>query len=385
MTKEYRFTLAAITCAWFGFGIAITVLGPTIQPIRESFDLAMGETGLILLVGPPAYMAASLISGRMSDMHGRKLFVIAGLLIMALGSLTLASAPSWPQAILGSAIMSLGFGLLDAPLCALIVDISGDNSSSTMNYTQAGFAAGAVLGPILTGLLLESAANWRLVYTLLALCAAIIAPLFIWAPTPSIGANPTPIPIRQISKILFRPRLFSLSIILALYIGLELNLSLWLPSFMEMTFNSSRDISAWSVSFFWLGSGLGRLIMGYAAKRSDNYYLLSLCMCGGGLACLAISISATAVTALIGTIVAGILIGGVFPIVISLAVSDNRNLAGTITSAMMIVASIAAATVPPAGGPIAELSNMRIVLALGVPLGLVGATIALYAKKHQLN
>lgn len=153
---SFSAVLAVATTAMFGFTGTALLTTLYLQHVHELTPL---ETGVRLLVMFIPFMVVSAVAGRLVRRIGFKIMLTAGLLIMAIGVLTLCASRATPEFLYvwpSLLVVGIGSGLLIAPSTAAAI-ISVDDSqagmaSSTVNmFRQFGNVLGAsVLGTILT-------------------------------------------------------------------------------------------------------------------------------------------------------------------------------------------------------------------------------------------
>jgi len=123
--------------AWAWFSRFLVVLGTafltTYQPfyLTEKLGLPSGEVpGLVfrsMLVQASLVVAVSVIGGRLSDaLQRRKVFVIGGAIVYALGLWIVALADSYPLFLAGMAATGIGHGLYFSVDLALVTEVLPD-------------------------------------------------------------------------------------------------------------------------------------------------------------------------------------------------------------------------------------------------------------------
>ena len=115
-----------------------------------------------------AYMLAATVTvpiyGRLSDIHGRRPFFVAGILIFMTGAVIGGTANSMTQLILARAVQGLGAGALIPLAMAVIGDlVPPSDRGRWQGLTGAVFGVGSVLGP-LTGGWIADHTDWRWVF-----------------------------------------------------------------------------------------------------------------------------------------------------------------------------------------------------------------------------
>jgi len=114
-----------------------------------------------------------LFSGMLSDIYGRKYFVIAGLLFYAIGSLVMITAPDVLYLIIGRAVQGVGDGLMNPIYLALIGDVSTEeNRGKLISIYSTLVISGNTAGAFFGGLLGE--VNWKYLYIFVGLLAFVM-------------------------------------------------------------------------------------------------------------------------------------------------------------------------------------------------------------------
>ncbi|GAA4655673.1 MFS transporter [Arthrobacter cryoconiti] len=94
--------------------------------LRDAVGFANPEYGVLILTGLYAVMTlfTAVIGGKLSDKVGRrKPFVIGSSAIISLAALILAFAPTWTGALIGAAVLGIGYGAYLAVDFALITQV----------------------------------------------------------------------------------------------------------------------------------------------------------------------------------------------------------------------------------------------------------------------
>jgi EmrB/QacA subfamily drug resistance transporter len=139
-----------------------------------------------------AYMLAATVTtpiyGRLSDVHGRRLFFITGIVLFMAGGIVGATAQSMTQLVLARGIQGLGAGALMPLAIATIGDlVPPSDRGRWQGLTGAVFGVASVLGPTTGGYIADNA-DWRWVF-LVSLPVALIA-LVVVAATLKIPPHP---------------------------------------------------------------------------------------------------------------------------------------------------------------------------------------------------
>ncbi|WP_375162488.1 MFS transporter [Micrococcus sp. HG099] len=124
--------------------------------------------GLALSVFALGNVVAVTFSSRLSDVHGRKPLILTGLLVMAVTTGVLGWMQSPLLFLLACLVSGAGTGVLNAPQQAAIADVVGQGrrSGAVMSSAQMSADLGAIIGPLLAGLVVDAAGyGWAFVLT----------------------------------------------------------------------------------------------------------------------------------------------------------------------------------------------------------------------------
>ena len=151
----------------------------------------LGRIDLIAFM-ESAFMATSVpavaIAGRLSDVYGRKPFLLTGLVIFA-GATALAGFATSMEMLIGfRALQGIGGGILMGNTFSIAGDLFPPSERAKyMGIFAAVFGVGGLVGPLLGGLIVD-ALNWRWVFwsilPLAALAFASIAFIMPWLRPP---------------------------------------------------------------------------------------------------------------------------------------------------------------------------------------------------------
>lgn len=115
------------------------------------------------------------VTGRLGDDYGKRNFFIAGVLTLGFGSALCGAAPSLGWLFAGRILQALGAALLLPNALALLLAQNGERSRGRILGIWGGIGAtGAVIGPVMAGLLVESF-SWRGAFIALAPLSLVIA------------------------------------------------------------------------------------------------------------------------------------------------------------------------------------------------------------------
>jgi len=165
--------LAGIVLYGGAYGASLTVLPVTVDSLR---GLGPTEFGVFFAVFYAGISLSQLVAGPLSDRYGRDGFMIAGLILAALG---LAATLLTPATFVGLAVASFGLGVF----CVASLSKLNDSAPRHLKGTVSGayylaWGLGYVLGPLMIGAVDRSIAEggyWILCLLMAAEAIALTA------------------------------------------------------------------------------------------------------------------------------------------------------------------------------------------------------------------
>ena len=165
--------LAAVTAIG---PFTLHALSPALPAISTGLGVPAAAAQLLLSLSLVAMAVSTLLWGPLSDRHGRRPVLIAGLVTAAAGSAVAALAPSLGLAILGRVLQAAGGAAGMVLARAVAQDVFGaSRAAGVIGQMTAFMVAAPMVAPTVSGLLVGSA-GWRGVFWMsAALCALLVA------------------------------------------------------------------------------------------------------------------------------------------------------------------------------------------------------------------
>ncbi len=130
---------------------------PRILADLEGFNLLSWVFTVYMLTST----AVVPIVGKLSDMFGRKLFLIAGVIIFVIASALVGAAPSMMALIFARALQGIGGGMINACVFATLGDLfSPAERGKYIGFFTGTFSFAAITGPAVGGILTDTI-GWR--------------------------------------------------------------------------------------------------------------------------------------------------------------------------------------------------------------------------------
>ncbi len=165
---------------WAVFGVRISLIPLFVVEVLER---DAGLAGISLAVFAAGNAAVLMVSGKLADTIGRKPLVLVGLVVSGGATVWLGFTDAVPAFLIASAVAGLGAGVLGPPHNAAVADIVGAKrrGGTVLATFQMAADVGAILGPILTGLLAEYL-SYETAFGLTGAILLVSILFWLWAP-----------------------------------------------------------------------------------------------------------------------------------------------------------------------------------------------------------
>src|SRR5262249_3559913 len=158
--------------------------------MRTTLGASFGEIQLVVAGYLLAYAAFLIAGGRLGDLYGRKLVLMAGTAVFTLGAAASGVAPTVPILVVARAAQGFGAALMYPQFLAIIQDtFEGRDRDIALGLFGAVIGLGLVLGQLLGGAIISldiAGLSWRPAFLALvpigAAALAAAAPLLAETP-----------------------------------------------------------------------------------------------------------------------------------------------------------------------------------------------------------
>lgn len=358
IAQALRLTIGISFFAFILIGINDGAVGVLLPGMQQTYHAGKDTISLLFLAGTVGYFTASFNNGLLLNKLGNRRFLLLATVIMGLGFGLLSSRPPFLLLLLG--IVPIGFGgaMLDAGLNSYIADLP--NNTVLLNYLHAFYGAGALLGPLVASTFLAIGWLWNAVYfvwiglTLLTLIGIGIAfqrvgkETVIHTEEQKEGGNILLLALRQ--RVVWLAALF-----LLFYVGTEVSLGSWSFSFLTQERHGQILFSGWTVSGYWVGLTLGRLLLGRVALRIGNRRLIEACLVGVVIGMVLIWFVPQLFVSAFALCLTGFSLGPIFPTTIAL-MSDtvSKRILSSAIGFLASLGSMGGALLPWLAGNLAQ-------------------------------
>jgi len=347
------FFLSCLT--YLGVALPGSTLGMLWPSMRLSIHEPVGALGIVLAAGMAASVASSTVTGRILPRFPVGWLLAAGAALVAAALAAEAAAPALWLVVIGSAVFSTGFGMINSSLNAYAATRFGPRD---INWMHASYGLGATLGPLLVTALLGSGSSWRLTLAALATVLAVIALILTagrrgWAPPAGgRGERPPRTPDEQVAAPLPRPprrRVAAGVVFTAVETGVESAAGIWGYVFLTSGRGLSAAVAGAAVSAYWAMMFAGRVLLGPVAERAGASRVLAAAVAGVPAGAVLMTVPAPGFVAIAGMMLLGLAAAPVFPL-LTLTTTDRVGAAGaTAVVSLQVAASAVGSVALPSG------------------------------------
>jgi len=321
--------------------------------------------------------------GWAADRLGRKAFLILTGCVLGVGISGLAVSGGYAALLVTLVVLYSASGLYDVGINSAAVDLEQATGRRFMLLVHAAFSAGATVGAIGAGVLVQAGADYRLVYLGLLLPLGLLILAFAGARFPAGERGEPGGAGRGAHYALYRHLpLLLVGGIATLGLGSEGEMEHWSGIYLRDTLGLPALLGGSGVAAFYAAMALGRLGTAGAVRLFGNRATLL----GAGLfttAGMGLAL-ATREPALVvaGFLIVGLSLAAVAPIAFSLAGDVAPGGTGAAVSAVTTLGYGGFLLGPVIVGGLAELVGLRAAL---LTIALAGVTIALLGARMSAD
>lgn len=346
------------------FGIVMALLGAVMPMLMARLAMGLGDVGTLFLVMNAAMLLASLVVGPATDRVGMKAPIVIGALLVAAALVAVARVGGLAGLLVAVASLGAGGGALNATTNTLVADLHDDPEAkgSALNLLGVFFGFGALILPFSVGALLLTVGFEGLLYAAASLCIVTAAvAIALPFPPPKQGHG---LPVAEMRRFAAKPLVLAFAFLLFFESGNEFVLGGYFTTFLGSDLQVPVTQASYLLAAYWASIMISRLLLSRALARVGAYgAVLGGALLAAGGAILVASAQATPV-AVIGILLTGLALGGIFPTVLGVAGAAYRDHSGTVFGILFTVALTGGMTMPWLAGHLAQSAGLRPVFVL---------------------
>jgi fucose permease len=322
---------------------------------------------------------SSAFAGLVADRFGKKIVLITGAGFLALPFAITALIHDYWLRIAAVLSFGIGLGAVEGQASALLTDLHPGKERAIINLSQVFFCAGAAGGPFFISLAYKFVPGLELKSLLLAVAVVtttVIFGFFFLRDTISTSALSAPGGFNNVLSDR-EGRLLLISIFF--YVAAEMGTAGWITKYAELDLYLPRASAPLSLTLFWGGLAVSRIIVSFALHNIRDTGLISTGLCITLIFQVSAFLIKIPLIALIFFFLTGFGMGTVWPTLVAMTGARYRESSG---SAVGLTVASGAAAVPIIHQLIGWLSQDHL---LGLRFTLSGLGIFTFLNLFIVN
>ena len=368
---------AVAHAAFIPTGIVTVMLGPLLPVLSAQWALTDAQAGTFFTAQFLGTTIGTIFTGILAARLGPRGFLVLGLGFMSLGASTLLLG-SWLVGIGSATVWGLGLGFTIPTANLLVAEVNPERRAAALNLLNFSWSVGAVSCPFLVAPFLRNH-HAQAFLTLLAVLVFFLALFLLRVALPvSPKSERTSDTGGPIIRLMLTPLAVVMAALFFLYVGAENAIGGWLASYAKRMTGSG----AWwplTPSFFYTSLLAGRAGASIVLRHVSEIRVVRLGIATALLGLLAVVGSHAMSGVIVGSIVAGLGLSAVYPIIIATFSQLFGMASNRLGAVMFAMGGLGGATVPWLVGFVST-AFLSLKLGLAVPLAACLAMQGLYLR-----
>ncbi|GLG02296.1 hypothetical protein Alches_23370 [Alicyclobacillus hesperidum subsp. aegles] len=375
-------------------GMSSVLLGAIMPNLLAHYHTAYTAGGMLALLGSIGFIVGVPLTASCMKRFHYRLILSGAALVVAIGQIGFFCLP--PFFFLGVFVILNGIGAssLETAVASYIMERFPGRRAILMSRLEVAFGLGALSLPALASLLIATHA-WRVTSICIAIIAFVLCLVwqsvsYAWqvqdSSTTASGERdaPTAAPPRFRGRPSKYGVLALFLLIILIYVGVEGSINSFLPSLLILYIKSQPYLASLSSTIFWGAMVVGRLAIGWIARRIRYELYLFASVMMGSVFFLALMASHTLWLAYLAICGVGLSLSAVYSITMVYANHTFTGMERTVTSAVTAFAGVGGALCPAFIGYAMDhlLPQQVLRMVLGLMIVLLLLLSAIYISLH---
>ncbi len=260
-------------------GVATTMIGPLLPTLLRRWDLSDSQAGALFTAQFLLLVFSSVAVSWLLRYFRAWHLMSVGFVLCGVGALGFA-APTASFGFAGACLLGLGVGMVNPNANLAAASLRPKNPAAALNLLNFFFSAGAMAAPLVIGVFLNRGiAPWfPVMIAVLTLVGAAIASRLFVADYESVERLTRVDTIQELA-----PRRMPFAVLtmlmLFVYVGIEVSMGGWTPSYLIRATGTSAPIAATAPSAFWGAILASRLLTVILLPRLGVLRILAVGIC----------------------------------------------------------------------------------------------------------
>lgn len=363
--------LAVGTAAFVLAGGMHALYGPSFPLFRARFGIGLEEVSAVVSAHFLGSFVTIALSGMLLRRFGYRPVLLAGAALLAVGLTGVAVAPAWWVVMASAVVAGFGFGLVDVGFNLLAARAFAPRSAPALNFLNAAFGVGAVIGPLVVA---AAAPRFGTAFLVFAGVALMVLVGTLRLPTPA------PVPDEGRGLPLVWSQVAGFVVLYFLYVATEVGVTSWETEHLTPAFGAIT--AARYTSLYWGAITVGRLLATPVSARIRPRYMV-LAAASAAVVCLALAhVTPLAPWAYVAT---GLALAPIFPTGLAWLTEVFPRRAEQITSVAVAAANLGPVTTAPLIGLAVTVRGPSVVpTALTTLAALLAITVVWLSRKARV-
>ena len=272
----------ASAVGFLAFSSSTMVTPVCLLALAEDLDFTLTGGGGIEAMRTIMLVAVLLFSGIAAARWGKVRILGYGSLVLAVGMLAYAVAPTYGVVLLAAAVLGFGNGIVEALINPLVQDLHPGDSGRYLSLVNAAWPIGVMTTVLVVGELLTRGVSWRLIMGGMGVFSLLPAVLFLYharadtAPTGSAAQA-----IAHIHDVLHVKHLWHYMVAMFCGAGAESAFAFWTASYVQLHYGGLPRSGGIGTAFFAGGMIVGRFGSAYLVGQRHLRGLIILSAVAG--------------------------------------------------------------------------------------------------------
>ena len=344
----------------------VDLVGMATGYVKDDFQLSDSLAQLLPSMVFLWFALLSIPTGIFQDRRGKRFTMNIGMVISGIGLLVPFVHYTFATTLIGFMILGIGNTILQVSANPLLLDMSSKESkAANLSLSQFIKAAAAMLGPIITGVLVRMTGNWKLIFPIYA---GITFLTVIWLYSVKIDESKPdkkPASFRSVLALFKKPFVVIMILSTFMMVGFDVGMNSNIANFLKTKFSISLESASLGISLYFGSLMVGRFAGAILLRKinSHRFLVFSVILTLIGLAGIILSGNLTLTRVMIFVI--GLGFANTFPIVFALIVERMPDYTNELSS-LIILSVIGGAVIPPVMGLLSD--NVSVTASMFVPV-----------------
>ena len=336
----------------------VDLVGIGVDNVKKDMELSNTLAQLIPSAAFLWFLLLSVPVGIMQARIGKRMMLIIGILVTALGLLVPFIIYSFSMVLFGFALLGIGNTIVQVSANPLIVDVVPSNrASSFLSFSQFIKAIGSMIGAPLAGYFALRFGDWKLLFLVFGLVSILTA---VWLGFTKVDERKQEdIRVTFGSAFSLLGNGFILLMVLAIFVvvGVDVGFNTNSGQLLISHFGIDPAVAKSGRSVYFFGRMLGTFAGALLLTRISSRKFLMVTSFLGILTLIAILTIHSAAAAWVMVFLIGMFVANIWPLVFSIAVEQYPTRTNEISGLMMSAIS-GGAVIPLIMGWVSDLSSV---------------------------